>query len=147
MPSRTSFAVSVALLVAVALASGCGRQVAVPAPEAPAPACDRVTIPSTVSGAGLRPTTEPGTAAWGEPPITYRCGVGRPAALAPTSRLLDVGSIGWLPIEGTGGTGFIAVTWPAQSEPIYVEVLVPEEYAAPADVLIDISAALDAAAQ
>ena len=143
MPSRTFHTVALALAT-VAVASGCGRQVAVPAPEAPAPACDQVTIPSTVSGAGLRPTTEPGTAAWGEPPITYRCGVSRPAALAPTSRLLDVGGIGWLPIEGTGGTGFIAVTWPAESEPIYVEVLVPQEYAAPADVLIDISAALAA---
>ena len=144
MPSRTSVAVAFAL-AAVALVSGCGRQVAVPPPDAQVPACDRVTIPSTVSGAGLRPTTEPGTAAWGEPPITYRCGVGRPAALEPTSKLLDVGGIGWLPIEGTGGTGFIAVTWPAESEPVYVEVLVPEEYAAPADVLIDISAALASA--
>ena len=143
MPSRRSLAAA-STLAAIALVSGCGRQVAVPAPDVQAPACDDVTIPSTVSGAGLRPTTEPGTAAWGEPPITYRCGVGRPGALAPTSRLLDVGGIGWLPIEGTGGTGFIAVTWPAESEPIYVEVLVPEEYAAPADVLIDISAALAA---
>lgn len=143
MPSRTSLAAA-STLAAIALVSGCGRQVAVPAPDVQAPACDDVTIPSTVSGAGLRPTTEPGTAAWGEPPITYRCGVGRPGALAPTSRLLDVGGIGWLPIEGTGGTGFIAVTWPAESEPIYVEVLVPQEYAAPADVLIDISAALAA---
>lgn len=143
MPSRTSLAAA-STLAAIALVSGCGRQVAVPAPDVQAPACDDVTIPSTVSGAGLRPTTEPGTAAWGEPPITYRCGVGQPGALAPTSRLLDVGGIGWLPIEGTGGTGFIAVTWPAESEPIYVEVLVPQEYAAPADVLIDISAALAA---
>lgn len=146
MPWRPSFAVAFAL-AAVALVSGCGRQVAVPPPDAQAPACDQVTLPSTVSGAGLRPTTEPGTAAWGEPPITYRCGVGRPAALGPTSKLLDVGDIGWLPVEGAGGTGFIAVTWPTQSAPVYVEVLVPEEYAAPADVLIDISAALAAAAE
>lgn len=141
MPSRTTLAVASAV-AAAALVSGCGRQVAVPPPDVVAPTCAGVTIPSTVSGAGLRPTTEPGTAAWGEPPITYRCGAGRPAALAPTSKLLDVGGIGWLPIEGTGGTGFIAVTWPSQADPVYVEVLVPEEYAAPADVLIDISAAL-----
>lgn len=141
MPSRTSHAVAVAL-AAVALVSACGRQVDVPPPEEQDPACDQVTLPSTVSGAGLRPTTVPGTGAWGEPPITYRCGVGRPTTLVPTSRLLDVGGIGWLPLEGSGGTGFIAVTWPTQADPVYVEVLVPEEYAAPADVLIDISAAL-----
>ena len=144
MPSRTSLAVAAAVAV-VALVSGCGRQVAVPPPDARAPVCDQVSILATVSGAGLRPTTEPGTAAWGEPPITYRCGVVRPAALAPTSKLLDVGGIGWLPIEGAGGTGFFAVTWPTESEPVYVEVLVPDEYAAPADVLIDISAALASA--
>lgn len=141
IPTRTPFALAAAL-AAIALLAACGRQVAVPAPDAPSPACDSVTVPSTVSGAGLRPTPEAGTAAWGEPPITYRCGVDRPAALTPTSQLLEVGGIGWLPLEGVGGAGFIAVTWPTQAEPVYVEVLVPEEYAAPADVLIDISAAL-----
>lgn len=144
MSARRSLAVALTL-VAVTVIAGCGRQVAVPPPDVDDPLCDAVTIPSTVSGAGLRPTSAPGTAAWGEPPITYRCAVGQPAALAPTSRLLDVGGIGWLPIEGAGGTGFIAVTWPTQDEPVYVEVLVPEEYAAPADVLIDISAALSSA--
>lgn len=69
----------------------------------------------------------------------------RPASLSATSRLLDVAGIGWLPIEGEGGTGFIATTWPSPADPVYVEVLVPEDYAAPADVLIDISAALVAA--
>ena len=141
MPSRTPGAVAAALATLMILV-GCGRQVDVPAPDAPAAACASVVLPTTVSGAGLRPTAIPGTSAWGEPPITYRCGVTRPAALTPTSRLLEVGGISWLPIEGAGGTGFIAVTWPSQDAPVYVEVLVPEAYAAPADVLIDISAAL-----
>jgi len=133
------------VVIAAALLTGCGRQVAVPPPDLPHDACTNVTVPSTVAGAGQRPTSEPGTAAWGEPPITYRCGVARPAALTPTARLLDVNGIGWLPIDGQGGTGFIAVTWPLDTSPAYVEVLVPQEYAAPADVLIDISAALASA--
>jgi len=140
MRSRLLFALAAATFLV-----GCGRQVAVPLPDAPAEVCASVTIPATVSGAGLRPTPEAGTAAWGEPPITYRCGVSRPASLSSTSRLLDVAGIGWLPIEGEGGTGFIATTWPSPADPVYVEVLVPEDYAAPADVLIDISAALVAA--
>ena len=144
--ARTPRALAFGILT-MALVTACGRQVAVPPPDAQDPLCAEVSIPSTVSGAGLRPTTGPGTAAWGEPPITYRCAVARPAALTPTSPLLEVDGIGWLPIEGTGGTGFIAVTWPEPSDPVYVEVLVPEEYAAPADVLIDISAALAAAAE
>ena len=127
------------------LLTACGRQVAVPAPDSPAATCATVPLPSVVAGAGIRPTSEPDTAAWGEPPITYRCGVGRPAALSPESRLLEVGGVGWLPVEGAGGTGFYAVTWPSPSAPAFVEVLVPEEYAAPADVLIDISAALESA--
>lgn len=132
-------------LVATALLAGCGRQVVVPAPDMPAAPCAAVTLPTTVAGAGLRPTTEPDTAAWGEPPITYRCGVTRPTGLTPTSRLLDVSGVSWLPLEGVGGTGFVAVSWPSASQPVYVEVLVPDAYAAPADVLIDVSAALVAA--
>lgn len=135
----------VPVVIAAALLAGCGRQVAVPAPDVPNDACAAVTVPSSVAGAGQRPTAEPGTAAWGEPPITYRCGVHRPAALTPTARLLDVNGIGWLPLDGQGGAGFIAVTWPSADSPVYVEVLVPQEYAAPADVLIDISAALASA--
>lgn len=122
--------------------AACGRQVAVPPPDLPDGRCDAVVLPKTVAGAGSRPTTEPGTAAWGEPPITWRCGVPRPAALTPTSGLLEVSGIGWLPLKGEGGTGFIATTWPDASTPVYVEVLVPEEYGAPADVLADLSPAL-----
>jgi len=135
---------SLGVTIVVALA-GCGRQVAVPPPDSPAEACAAVTLPKVIAGAGARPTTEPGTAAWGEPPITYRCGVTRPGAFTPTSKLLDVGGVGWLPLEASGGTAFIAVTWPTEDTPVYVEVLVPEDYSAPADVLIDLSPALASA--
>jgi len=133
------------VIVASVITVGCGRQVAVPPPDSPATVCAAVTLPATIAGAGLRPTSEPDTAAWGEPPITYRCGVARPGMLTPASRLLEVSGVGWLPLEGAGGTGFIAVTWPSESAPVYVEVLVPEEYAAPAAVLADLSPALAAA--
>ena len=111
-------------------------------PESPAPACSSISYPETVAGAGRRPTTQEGTAAWGEPPITLRCGVPRPSALVPTSPLIDVDGIGWLPIEGQGGSAFVAVDWPSEQAPVYVEVIVPAAYAAPADVLADISPAL-----
>lgn len=137
-----------ALLVpAVLLLAGCGRQVAVPAPELDLPACQSVLLPDVISGAGARPTTLPGTAAWGDPPITWRCGVTRPAALTPTSQLLEVNGVGWLPLEGDGGTGFYATTWPSPEAPVYIEVLVPLAYAAPADVLADLSPALTATMQ
>ncbi|MGI9195950.1 MAG: DUF3515 family protein [Candidatus Nanopelagicales bacterium] len=122
--------------------AACGRQVDVAPPESPSTACASVTYPETVAGAGRRPTTQEGTAAWGEPPITLRCGVPRPTALAPTSQLIDVDGVDWLPIQGQGGAAFVAVDWPSEQAPAYVEVIVPGAYAAPADVLADISPAL-----
>jgi hypothetical protein len=132
-------------MLAALVVTGCGRQVAVPAPDTPAQACASVLLPSVVAGAGMRPTTESGTAAWGEPPITYRCGVQRPPAFNSSSKLLDVSGVAWLPLEASGGTAFIAVTWPTPDNPVFVEVLVPEDYSAPADVLADLSPALAAA--
>lgn len=134
------------LLLALALASlaltSCGRDVAVPAPDYADPVCAEVALPDTVNGAGRRPTDQAGTAAWGEPPITWRCGVARPAALDPTSSLLDVNGIAWLPIDAAGGDVFVAVTWPTKQAPVYVEVAVPDAYSAPADVLLDLAPAM-----
>ncbi len=142
--SSTPHRIGVALLGAALTltVTGCGRDVAVPSPEAPSPACAQVSLPDTVNGAGRRPTGEPGTAAWGEPPITWRCGMPRPPQLAADSALLEVDGIAWLPVAATGGDVFYAVTWPSASEPIYIEVAVPDAYAAPADVLLDLAPAL-----
>lgn len=130
-----------ALACAFAL-SACGREVAVPAPDSPNPACAAISLPATVNGAGLRPTSEPGTAAWGEPPITWRCGVTRPAQLTADSTLLEVDGLAWLPVVAQGGDVFYAVDWPSAATPVYVEVAVPDAYAAPADVLLDLAPSL-----
>jgi hypothetical protein len=66
----------------------------------------------------------------------------RPPQLAADSALLEVDGIAWLPVAATGGDVFYAVTWPSASEPIYIEVAVPDAYAAPADVLLDLAPAL-----
>ena len=122
--------------------AGCGRQVDVAPPESSSAACAQLTVPDTVSGAAKRPTTGgSSTAAWGEPPITLRCGVNRPAALTPTSALVDINGVGWLPLEGSGGAGFVAVDWPSGTAPTYIEVVVPDAYS-PGEVLADITAAL-----
>ena len=113
-------------------------------PESAATSCGSLALPDTVAGAARRPTSGgDGTAAWGEPPITLRCGVARPAALTATSQLLDVDGVGWLPIEASGGAAFIAVDWPSETAPAYIEVVVPEAYA-PGEVLADVSTALRA---
>jgi hypothetical protein len=45
----------------------------------------------------------PLTAAYGDPPVAVRCGVPRPQALTPTSLLVTVDGIDWLPEELTDG--------------------------------------------
>src|SRR5699024_4832736 len=64
-----------ALLVTV---SACGSPAArPPGPTASAPVCAEVlrALPEELSGAQSRSTNSQSTAAWGDPPITLRCGV------------------------------------------------------------------------
>ncbi|MGH3910784.1 MAG: DUF3515 domain-containing protein, partial [Pseudonocardiaceae bacterium] len=82
------------------------RQVAALAPAAQAPA---------------------GAAAWGEPPVVLRCGLGRPAALMATSRLLDVSGVQFLPLPPLGNPGTGAGSWVAVDRPVYVVVTLPPE--------------------
>lgn len=71
----SSIALGAALLLTL---TACGSPVAVPpGPTASAPACAEVlrALPDELSGAQSRSTNSQATAAWGEPPITLRCGV------------------------------------------------------------------------
>lgn len=139
--------IAIGILSLVGL-SGCGRQVAVTAPSDPPTACRELqaNLPDTLDGAGRRPTTpdSPATAAWGEPPLVMRCGVPRPPALEPTSVLLDVDSVGWLPEPLEAGTLFTSVDWPTSEQPVYVEIAIPDAYAAPGSIVADLTAALTA---
>jgi hypothetical protein len=71
-------------------------------------------------------TTSPFVVAWGDPPIVLRCGVPRPAAFVPTSSLLGVNGVYFLPVRGGGRTVFTTV-----DRAVYVEVDVPTSYAQP----------------
>lgn len=137
------------LAVAVAFSlAACGRQVAITVPEPTDPRCAAVVsaLPETIDGAGKRPTAPESiaTAAWGEPPIVLRCGVSRPSALTPTSSLVEVNGVAWLPEELSAGVLFTVVGWPDDTNPLYLEVAVPEAYPAPANVLADLSPVLAA---
>jgi hypothetical protein len=66
-----------------------------------------------------------------------RCGVPLPAEYGPDSRLLEVDGIGWLPVDGEGGTFFTAA-----DRAVHVEVAVPDDYAPEADVLADLAPAI-----
>lgn len=135
----------VGCLLAISVAA-CGRQVSVEPPSSTPQACSSVALPSTIVGAGRLPTNpqSPATAAWGDPPITWRCGVSKPSALTPTSQLLAVNDVSWLPIEASGGAAFVAVDWPSAPDPVYAEVLIPDAYGEPGAVLADLSVAMRA---
>lgn len=119
---------------------------AMPAPDAGSPDCAALLaalpdrLPSGGTELARRPLAEPatpGTAAWGEgSPVVLRCGLPRPAGLTPTSGLLDVDGVRWLPPNGEAATGTGqggdteagqagAGTWVACDRPVYLALTLP----------------------
>lgn len=97
-------------------------------------------LPEVVSDAVTR-DVEPAelpAAAWGQPPIVLRCGVGLPPEYRPDAILTEIDGVAWLPAEGVGGTFFATV----DRDPV-VEVSVPDDYD-PASVLGDLGASVAA---
>ena len=58
--------------------------------------------------------------AWGEPPVVLVCGVERPAALEPTSPLIQISGVNWLVDTSDPDS----VVWTAVDRPVYVQVTV-----------------------
>ncbi|MEV0996327.1 DUF3515 family protein [Nonomuraea sp. NPDC050202] len=126
------------LLVLLALA-GCGGTVQVepPVPEGEAvAACDKLAtlLPQTLDGdeRGTSTPESPYVAVWGSGAVALRCGVPRPARMAPTDTLQEIGGVGWFPDPDKPAL-FTAVT-----DTAYVEVTVGGEHVA-AEVLADLS--------
>jgi hypothetical protein len=93
-------------------------------PDGPAAGCGRLhdALPRSLDGrdrAGTRPSSTR-TAAWGDPPVVLRCGVGRPAGLAATSQVVEVNGVEWYLTEPTPPYVFTAV-----GRGTYVQVRVP----------------------
>ena len=111
-------------------------------PSGPAAAACRALhdqLPSRVAGLDGRPTAPASvtTAAWGATPVVLRCGVGRPAALEPTSELSTVDGVDWLPQQLTHGYRFTTVGRTA-----WVEVTVPDADGLGARALVDLAPAI-----
>ena len=132
-----------ALLLVPGLA-GCARSVAVP-PPTPSPTgssareCAQLwaALPGTLEGQSRRATEPDGvttTAAWGDPPIVLRCGVGRPEDMAPTSEAVEIDGVAWFPQELTAGYRFTTTGLGTR-----VEVTVPDAYAPETGPLVDLS--------
>ncbi len=116
--------------------AACGSAVELePAPEASDPVCARVLInmPDELAGAEKRDTNTQASRAWGNPPITVRCGVEPPGPT--TDRCVtaqdDVGrSIDWVMRE-IGDSEVDENTWhfTTYGRVPAIEVIVPVEYA------------------
>lgn len=127
--------------------TACTAPVRVPEPSPPAEierTCRALHhgLPDELDGEWRRPT-EPESrllAAWGSPPIALRCGVGRPAALRPTSQLVTVDGVDWLPDPAEAPTRFTTVGRTA-----YVQVIVSEDSLPPANVLVELADPIKAA--
>lgn len=151
-----------AALIVVALTAGAiwllfnsGDAVAVDVPRTASAsaqsACAALTkgVPQTVNNENRRDTApgSPMTAAWGDPPITLRCGVPEPEILRPGSKSYNptadeayIDGVAWL-IEKTGD----GYRFTAAQRAVYVEVDVPSAYSPETNPLVDLSAAVIAA--
>lgn len=142
--ARVAVTSSWVVIVAAALTSCAGSvAVAPPAPTSPTAAADCAKlhgrIPSTVVGAARVLTTPRSelTAAWGDPAITFQCGVGRAAGLAPDSELITVNGVDWLPEQHSGGYLFTSV-----GRAVNIAMSVPHKYAPETSALADVSTAI-----
>jgi hypothetical protein len=135
-------------LTALVLAAGCGAgAVEAPVPRPPASIAHlcqtlRDRLPAKVHGRSRRSTTpkSPLVTAWGSPAIVVRCGMPRPLALKPTSDLVVINGLNWLPVPPDRPVTFTAVGRQA-----YIEVTVPAVYEPPGDVLIELGGPIKAA--
>ena len=116
-------------MAGILLLAGCARSVAVDPPSSPDPQaaelCTTFTsaLPDSLETAGERRDVDPAsdlTAAYGDPPVAIRCGVPTPDALTPTSQLVTVDGVDWLPEQLT--EGWLLTTVGRQAN---VEVSVP----------------------
>jgi hypothetical protein len=85
------------------------------------------------------------TAAWGDPALVLRCGVGRPAGFDQVSPCQVVDDVGWfLPESAITGEPTDLVLTVVDRSP-RVELFVPEEYYPPAAAMVDLAPAVTGA--
>jgi hypothetical protein len=80
------------------------------------------------------------TAAWGDPPVLLRCGVGKPAGLTMTSMLAGVNGIYWFIDEHQPDVRI----WTTNGLRANVEMRIPTKHDPPQGPLVDIAAAIAA---
>ncbi|UFU07829.1 DUF3515 family protein [Ruania halotolerans] len=149
MHARTRLAATAAAVPLMIGLAACGAPVEVePAPEASAPICAEVVraLPEELAGAERRSTTSQASAAWGDPAITFRCGV--PVLGPTTDRCItaEAGngtSVDWVVAE-LGSVSDQTWHFTTYGRVPAIELVVPVDYAAddPTTLLVDIGEAI-----
>ena len=104
--------------------------------------CDQLLaeLPSTVAGAERRDVTPFGSgAAWGDPPVTLRCGTTDAEGLVPGVRCDVVDGIGWFEEELDRGYRFTTI-----GRLTDVEVVVPDSDSPASAALVDLASSVRA---
>ena len=102
-------------------------------------------LPSRVADQVQRRTTgSPLGAAWGDPPIVLRCGVGRPHDYDPATGCQTANGLDWyVPAKGMNDQSVDVVMTTIGRDPS-VEVTLPAEYRPPATAMVDLAPAIKA---
>jgi len=100
----------------------------VDAPGAASTACGDLlsALPDKIGDAQRRDLAGPadgtaGVAAWGDPAVILRCGIGTPAELTCSAALQGVDTVDWVQISGTGQTTYVVA-----DRPVRVALTVPD---------------------
>jgi hypothetical protein len=103
--------------------------------------CDRLAaaLPAKVDDLKRRRTAPAGStvAAWGDPAVVLRCGVGLPAGLTATSQLSGVNDVEWYVDEQP--TQRVWTTFARAAE---VEVTIPDTHDPAVGPIVDLAAAI-----
>ena len=78
-------------------------------------------------------------AAWGDPPIVLRCGVGAPEGFNRFSSCQRVNGVDWFVPEGTIDDQGADVLMTTVGRRPHVEVLVPADYRPPVAAMVDVA--------
>ncbi len=132
------------------LCTGCGHDVDIEgtgATGAAKTACASLVkaLPSHVADQSRRRTTgSPLGAAWGDPPIVLRCGVGRPHDYDPATGCQTANGLDWyVPAKGMNDQSVDVVMTTIGRDPS-VEVTLPARYRPPATAMVDLAPAIKA---
>ncbi len=101
-------------------------------------------LPPTVADQERRETRgSPLGAAWGDPPIVLRCGVGTPADYDPTVGCQRVNGLDWFVPAAGMNDQHVDVVMTTYGRVPSVEVVLPAEYRPPAAAMVDLGPAIE----